>query len=56
MPRIGCLKCDKFFNSANKKTNRVCSRCKRINNYFDSSINLAYTNRGGRHKYSTSSK
>lgn len=56
MPRLRCLKCHKFFNSEDKKTNRICSRCKIANKGFDSSIDLTYINKNGRHKHSTSSK
>jgi phage FluMu protein Com len=55
MPRIRCLKCDKFFNSLNKKTNRICPQCKSINNHYDASVNLSYVNKDGRHKHTKTS-
>lgn len=52
--RIRCLKCNEFFETEDKKTNRLCSRCKTINKHFDSSVNLTYINRKGRHRHSVS--
>lgn len=31
MLRIACLKCAKFFDSKDKKTNRLCPHCKQEN-------------------------
>lgn len=56
MLRIRCLKCDKLFDSEDKKTNRVCIRCKKINNRFGPSLNLTYSSGNHRHKHSSGSK
>lgn len=56
MQRIRCLKCDKFFDSEDKKINRVCTRCNKINNRFGSSLDLIYSSGNRRHKHSTGSK
>lgn len=50
MPRLRCLKCNKFFDSENKKTNKLCSRCKMANKGFDSSVDLSYMSKNYGHR------
>lgn len=51
MLRIKCLKCSKFFNSEDKKINRLCAQCKTANRHFDSSADLTSAHRSSRHRH-----
>lgn|SRR3990167_3262184 len=44
---LKCLKCDKPFKSVNKKSNRFCARCNRVN---DEGYHKEAHGGGGRHE------
>lgn len=51
MQRLRCLKCNKFFDSTDKKKNKICLKCRLENNkmrYVENTISC-FSNRRHRH-------